>query len=127
MRKHNKINFSKSLCILTTVLLIIIIILGMIADARGNNIEFYIVITPLLATITGITYSFYFNKAKMENLSKQKVRFLLIRLALEHHIGKDTYEELCKEVEEIDEAIEQKLIEEFQESVNENITKEGIQ
>ena len=126
MFQLKKPNFSKLLCIFSTILLIVLLYLAIKASSKGEDLTFYLVAVPMSFTLVCTTYSFYFNKAKMENLSKQQIRTLLIRLALEKYISKDEFDILCKEVEEIDSAVEQKLQEAFSDAVNKDIKQEDV-
>ena len=77
-----KTEFSKKLCIITFVnFLFCIFFSGMAAQAGVGE-----VIVPYLLPSAGVLASaavaFYFNKAKMQNLSKQRLRTTLIKLVL---------------------------------------------
>ena len=62
---------------------------------------------------------FYYNKAKTENLSKQRLRNVLLKLVLEEKLSPEDYEEILVEIENIDAAIDGKLFSMLEQSIEE--------
>ena len=60
-------------------------------------------------TICAASRAFYYNKAKAENLSKQRIRYTLMKLSLEDKLSPEAYMEVCEEIEYIDDVFAQKL------------------
>jgi len=60
-------------------------------------------------TITAASRAFYYNKAKAENLSKQRIRYVLMKLLLEDKLSPEAYAEVCSEIENIDSIVDSKL------------------
>lgn len=81
---RRKVEFSKKLVIVTGALFILSILLVRADMREGYDISSYA--TQIILTTGGIfgaSIVFYLNKAKIENLSKGKIRFMLLRLRLE--------------------------------------------
>lgn len=84
----------------------------------GSNICY---ILPSSATILATALGFYYNKAKAENLSKQRLRYVYLKMLLEDKLTPEQYEEISLELETIDTIINDKLNYTLQESVNEDV------
>ena len=123
--KH-KIEFSKVIVILTAILFILALL-----DIRGGVREGLDVsgyATQLIVTTGGIfgaSIIFYLNKSKIENLSKGKIRFLLLKLRLElklkDKIPEDSYQIILEEINEIDTMLENKLDGSLEEAIQNEI------
>lgn len=123
--KH-KIEFSKVIVILTAILFILALL-----DIRGGVREGLDVsgyATQLIVTTGGIfgaSIIFYLNKSKIENLSKGKIRFLLLKLRLElklkDKIPEDSYQIILEEINEIDTMLENKLDGSLEEAIQQEI------
>lgn len=88
--------------------------------------ELFPYLIPASAAIATASLSFYFTKAKSENLSKQKIRNVVLKLALEEKLqGKDYYE-IIEEVENIDITVQEKLNSLYEDSINEDSNNEVI-
>jgi len=121
-----KIEFSKVIVALTAILFILALldIRGAVRD--GLDVSSYA--TQLLVT-TGGTFGasiiFYLNKSKIENLSKGKIRFLLLKLRLElklkDKIPEESYQIILEEIDEIDTMLESKLDGSLEEAIQHEI------
>ena len=77
-------------------------------------------IIPASAALTTAAVSFYYNKAKTENLSKQKIRYSYLKLLLCDKIDAETYMEIEQDLENIDQIIDQKLNNDLMNAVNQD-------
>lgn len=84
----------------------------------GSNICY---ILPSSATVLATALAFYYNKAKMENLSKQRIRYVYLKMLLENKLTPDQYNEINFELENIDSIINDKLNYTLQNDINEDI------
>lgn len=114
-----KIEFSKKLCIFSALTLILTLIIALIFSVLNINLEIFTWALPSVGTITSVSFGFYYNKAKMENLSKQRIRTELIRIVLAGRLDEETYNELCDELDQIDGTVQNKMIEMYENSVAE--------
>ena len=93
MRKKKK-EFSKKLCIIS-IFIFVISLIGSFILAFLNMAEgFAPYLIPTTGAILAATIGFYLNKAKIENLSKQKLRNVLLKLVLEDKLSEEDYEEI---------------------------------
>lgn len=85
------------------------IVIGPLFSIMG--LETSIVASAIVAagTIAAASRAFYYNKAKAENLSKQRIRYVLMKLLLEDKLTPEAYAEVCSEIENIDSVIDAKL------------------
>lgn len=120
MKKIKNNSYSKKLCALCIGLFISVILASFIGMAFGFNIEIFAYLIPSTAAIATASVGFYFNKAKAENLSKQKLRNVVLKLTLEEKINSDEYYEIIEEIENIDETIDMKLDSLYQDAINED-------
>ena len=109
-----KVEFSKKLVIVTGALFILSLFLIRADMKEGYDISSYA--TQIILTTGGIfgaSIVFYLNKAKIENLSKGKIRFMLLRLRLElrlkDQIPEEAYSLLLEEINAIDRMMDTKL------------------
>lgn len=106
--------FSKKLVILTGALFILSLLLVRADMKEGYDISSYA--TQIIVTTGGIfgaSIVFYLNKAKIENLSKARIRFVLLRLRLEiklkDKISEEAYSLILEEINKIDRMMDSKL------------------
>lgn len=109
-----KTEFSKKLVIITGALFILSLLLVRADMKEGYDISSYA--TQIILTTGGIfgaSIIFYLNKAKIENLSKAKIRFVLLRLRLEirlkDQLPKEQYSLIMEEIDKIDRMMDSKL------------------
>lgn len=109
-----KTEFSKKLVILTGALFILSLFLVRSDMREGYDISSYA--TQIIVTTGGIfgaSIVFYLNKAKIENLSKAKIRFVLLRLRLEirlkDRLPEEDYNLILEEINKIDQMMDSKL------------------
>lgn len=106
--------FAKKIVIITGVLFILILLDIRGAVRAGYDVSSYAT-QELLTTggIFGASIIFYLNKAKIENLSKGKIRFILLKLRLElklrDKIPEESYQLILEEINEIDNMLDAKL------------------
>lgn len=111
---RKSIEFSKIIVILTGLLFVLTLIDIRGAVRIGADVSGYS--TQQIITTGGIfgaSIVFYLNKSKIENLSKGKIRFALLKLRLElrlkDKIPEESYQLIIEEINEIDGMIEGKL------------------
>lgn len=111
---RKSIEFSKIIVILTGLLFVLTLIDIRGAVRIGLDVSGYS--TQQIITTGGIfgaSIVFYLNKSKIENLSKGKIRFALLKLRLElrlrDKIPEESYQLILEEINEIDGMIEGKL------------------
>lgn len=92
----------------------------------GYDISSYA--TQIILTTGGIfgaSIVFYLNKAKIENLSKAKIRFMLLRLRLElrlrRQIPEEAYSLILEEINAIDRMMDTKLDGALEEAIQQEI------
>lgn len=113
-KSKHKIEFSKMIVLFTGLLFILTLI-----DIRGavrGGIDVSGYATQQIITTGGIfgaSIIFYLNKSKIENLSKGKLRFLLLKLRLElklkDKIPEESYQIILAEINNIDNMLDSKL------------------
>lgn len=106
--------FSKKIVIITGLLFIISLVDIRMNVRVGIDVSGYA--TQQIVTTGGIfgaSIIFYLNKSKIENLSKGKVRFLLLKLRLElklkDRIPEESYQILLTEINRIETMMDSKL------------------
>ena len=111
---RRKTEFSKKLVIVTGALFILSFFLVRLDMKEGYDISSYA--TQIILTTGGIfgaSIVFYLNKAKIENLSKARIRFVLLRLRLEIKLKDLLPEEeftlIMEEIDRIDRMMDSKL------------------
>lgn len=121
-----KTEFSKKLVIVTGALFILSVLLVRADMIGGYDVSSYS--TQIILTTGGIfgaSIVFYLNKAKIENLSKAKIRFLLLRLRLEirlkGRIPKEAYALVLAEINAIDRMMDTKLDGALEEAIQQEI------
>lgn len=113
-RKRRRMEFSKLIVIVTSLLFILSLFDIRMAVRIGLDVSGYA--TQQIVTtgsIFGASIIFYLNKSKIENLSKGKIRFVLLKLRLElrlkDKIPKESYQLILEEINEIESMLDSKL------------------
>lgn len=119
MKKHKE--YSKQVCTFCVVLFIVTIILSLGCSIFEVNTDLFSYLIPSSGAIATAALGFYFTKAKAENLSKQKIRNVVLKLVLEDKLSEEDYYEIVEEIENIDVTIESKLNSLYEDSVNQDI------
>lgn len=121
-----KTEFSKKLVIITGALFILSLFLVREDMKEGYDISSYA--TQIILTTGGIfgaSIVFYLNKAKIENLSKAKIRFVLLRLRLEIRLKdllpEEQYNLILSEIDKIDSMMDSKLDGALEEAIQKEI------
>lgn len=121
-----KTEFSKKLVILTGALFVLSLFLVRLDMREGYDISSYA--TQIIVTTGGIfgaSIVFYLNKAKIENLSKAKIRFVLLRLRLEirlkDRLPEEDYNLILEEINKIDQMMDSKLDGALEEAIQSEI------
>lgn len=123
---RRKVEFSKKLVIVTGALFILSLFLVRADMREGYDISSYA--TQIILTTGGIfgaSIVFYLNKAKIENLAKGKIRFMLLRLRLElrlkDQIPEEAYYLILEEINAIDRMMDTKLDGALEEAIQREI------
>ena len=118
--------FTKKIVIFAALLFIISILDIRGAVREGLDVSGYA--TQVIVTTGGIfgaSIIFYLNKSKIENLSKGKIRFMLLRLRLElklkDQIPEEAYSLIMEEINEIDRMMDTKLDGALEEAIQQEI------
>ena len=111
--KHSR-EFSKLIVIITGLLFVLSLL--DIREAVRECVDVSSYATQQIVTTGGIfgaSIIFYLNKSKIENLSKGKIRFMLLKLRLElklkDKIPEESYQLILEEINEIDNMLDSKL------------------
>lgn len=127
--KRRPPNFSKVICFAAWGLFALSVVVSLIAvicsltRAEGTYIDLSAVayIVPPAGAVAGAAAVFYYNKAKAENLSKQRVRYVLIKQLLRGKLDAETYTEVCDTIDSIDQAIESKLAMQHEQEIAQDV------
>lgn len=118
--------FTKKIVIFAALLFIISLLDIRGAVREGLDVSGYA--TQIIVTTGGIfgaSIIFYLNKSKIENLSKGKIRFMLLRLRLElklkDQIPEEAYSLIMEEINEIDRMMDTKLDGALEEAIQQEI------
>lgn len=110
----NKMEFSKKI-VLVTGIIFLGILLDICIGAR-TGIDLHAYATQAIVTTGGIfgaSIIFYLNKSKIENLSKGKIRFSLLKLRmnlrLKDKISDENYQAILEEIIELEAMLDNKL------------------
>jgi len=118
--------FSKKIVIITGLLFVLSLIDIRMNVRAGVDVSGYAT-QQILTTggIFGASIIFYLNKSKIENLSKGKVRFLLLKLRLElrlkDKIPEESYQLLLTEINRIENMMDSKLDGSLEEAIQREI------
>lgn len=114
------------LVVLTGALFVLSLFLVRGDVQEGYDISSYA--TQIIVTTGGIfgaSIVFYLNKAKIENLSKAKIRFVLLRLRLEiklkDQLSEEAYTLILEEINQIDRMMDSKLNGALEEAIQQEI------
>lgn len=120
------LEFTKKIVILTACLFILGLLDIRGAVKEGLDVSGYA--TQVILTTGGIfgaSIVFYLNKSKIENLSKGKIRFMLLRLRLElklkDKLPEEAYSLIMEEINEIDRMMDTKLDGALEEAIQQEI------
>ena len=125
-KSKSKLEFSK-LIVIVTGLLFILTLLDIRGTVRGGIDVSGYATQQILTTggIFGASIIFYLNKSKIENLSKGKLRFLLLKLRLElklkDKIPEESYQIILAEINEIDAMLDSKLNGALEEAIQKEV------
>lgn len=118
--------FSKMIVIITGLLFILTLLDVRWAVRGGIDVSGYAT-QQILTTggIFGASIVFYLNKSKIENLSKGKIRFMLLKLRLElklkDRIPEESYQLILEEINEIDAMLDTKLDGSLEEAIQQEV------
>ena len=121
-KKRKKPNFSKMLCVSCVGIFILTLVAATYCSLKGYPTDIFIYAIPATAGLAIAGVCFYFNKAKTENLSKQRIRYVLMKLLLNRMLSPEAYEQICYEIDNIDSIIDNKLNDSLNEAVSEDIS-----
>jgi hypothetical protein len=114
-----KESYSKKICSYSLISFSIVIVLSMVLSFFGINTEVFAYLIPSVGAVAAASIIFYYNKAKTENLSKQRLRNVLLKLVLEEKLSPEDFEEILAEIEYIDDTIDSKLSSMFEQAIDE--------
>lgn len=117
-----KFEFSKIICIITLTIFLIECIVSKVFAFLGISTEIFIYTIPSCGTIVAACISFYLAKAKAENISKQKLRTVLVKNVLLGKIDEDTYQEISQELDNLEETLDMKMNSMYSDAVEEDST-----
>ena len=113
-KKRRGIEFSKLIVVISLLLFILTLLDIRELVKQGIDVSSYAI--QLIITVGGIlgaSIVFYLNKSKIENLSKGKIRFTLLKLRLEIKLkgllSEEQYQLIFNEIDEVEHLLETKL------------------
>jgi len=112
-------NYSKKICTYSLVTFSLVILTSIVLSIFELGSEIFAYLIPSVGVVAAASVVFYYNKAKTENLSKQRLRNVLLKLVLEEKLTPEDYEEILVEIENIDAAIDGKLFSMLEQSIEE--------
>lgn len=119
--KKRKNNMSKSIAAISIGQFLVVILFSIVTSFFGWSADALSYLIPSSAALATAATTFYYNKAKMENLSKQKIRGVYLKLFLEEKLTPEAFAEIEEELNDIDSIIEQKLDSSYQEAVESTV------
>lgn len=108
-KAKKKREFSKVICSALILIFTACCLSAILLSMLNCNTDAFMYIVPATGTTAAAAVSFYFYKAKAENLSKQRIRFVLMKLLLEEKLNGEAYQEILSEIENIDSTIDNKI------------------
>ena len=124
--KRHRIEFSKIIVIITGLLFIFILWDIRAATKEGLDVSGY-AMQEILTTggIFGASIIFYLNKSKIENLSKGKIRYALLKLRLElrlkNLVPDELYSVVAEELNELQTMLDHKLDAALEEAIQKEV------
>lgn len=118
MKMKKKIEYSKKICTYSLISFSVVVIFSLIGSILGFSSDIFAYLIPSVGAVAAASVVFYYNKAKTENLSKQRIRNVMLKLVLEEKLSPEDYEEIIAEVEAIDAIVDAKLYSSLEESIN---------
>lgn len=116
-----KTTMSKILAILSITQFIIVVFYAIAIGVFDLNSEALSILIPSSAALATAATTFYYNKSKIENLSKQKIRGIYLKVYLEGKLTPEAFAEIEEELNNIDATIEKKIDDSYEEAINEDI------
>lgn len=120
MRMKKKAEYSKKICTYSLISFSIVVLMALVGTILGFSSEIFAYLIPSVGAVATASVVFYYNKAKTENLSKQRIRNVMLKLVLEEKLSPEDYEEIIAEIETIDAIVDAKLYSSLEESVNQD-------
>lgn len=124
--KKRGVEFSKLIVIITGILFILALLDIRGAVRGGFDVSGYA--TQQIITTGGIfgaSIIFYLNKSKIENLSKGKIRYLLIKMRLELKLSdiipQESYQQVLEEIDELEGMLDSKLDGDLEDAIQKDI------
>ena len=118
--------FSKKIVFCSGLLFLLSLIDIRWAVGQGLDVSNYA--TEQIVTTGGIfgaSVIFYLNKSKIENLSKGKIRFLLLKLRLElklkDKIPEESYQIILDEIKDLESMLDNKLDRDLEEAIEQEV------
>ena len=111
---------SKSLLVISILQFLIIIGFCCYCILEQLDLSIFAYLVPASSALAVGAAGFYFNKAKAENLSKQRIRYVYLKLLLQDKLDPQTYEEIEEELSNIDDIINDKIKEDLSCAINED-------
>jgi hypothetical protein len=115
-----KTEYSKKICTYSLFSFSIVVLMALVGAILGFSSEIFAYLIPSVGAVATASVVFYYNKAKTENLSKQRIRNVMLKLVLEEKLSPEDYEEIIAEIETIDAIVDAKLYSSLEESVNQD-------
>lgn len=116
-----KTEYSKKLLIWTITIFCINLFFALLFSWYGKDTSIFMYSIPTTGGILGAAVTFYYNKAKIENVCKGKIAFLKYKMKLLEKHPK-CKEEIENELSTIDSAMTNKIDSEMESAVSEDIT-----
>lgn len=125
LKKH-RIEFSKIIVIIFSILFVVILLDVRAATREGLDVSGYAMQEIITCGgILGASIIFYLNKAKIENLSKGKIRFALLKLRMEIRlkelVPEENYEAVAEELDELNTMLDSKLDGSLEEAIQKEV------
>lgn len=122
--RMKKIECSKLLIAIVILIYIAVNIMALFFAWEQKDTTIFAYMIPSASGVAGFGLAFYFNKSKMENIFKGKTKVLKEKFDLLKQYP-DKKEEIENEINQIDSALNIKIEQELNESVQEKITSQN--